>query len=313
MKVKGLAINDVFWDTHKEYTDIKIEIGEMEKLLYLEEHVSCKKYLPNILVGFKYRQLIENSILKEHNKDYHHLIFFLKGEALISCNEYRNRSIKSNEFVLIPKSADFSCKIVAAADIVIFTFDRFVGVCNKLELQSLAYYRNKIQYNFEPTIICPPLEQFLSIVVEYLQSGMNCRHMHEIKLLELFLLLRGFYKKEELANLFHPIIGKSMDFRSLIMENYLKVEHVDDLARIVGMGRTSFNNKFREEFGTSPHQWILKQKAKHIRFKLAEPGSTLSDIMRLYKFNSATHFTRFCKQQFGCTPSELLRQLHTEE
>lgn len=72
----------------------------MEKLLYLEEHVSCKEYSPNILVGFKYRRLMENSDLNEQNKDYHHLIFFLKGEALISSNEYRNRSIKSNEFIL---------------------------------------------------------------------------------------------------------------------------------------------------------------------------------------------------------------------
>ena len=115
--------------------------------------------------------------------------------------------------------------------------------------------------------------------------------------MELFLLFRGFYRKEELAYLFHPIVGKSLDFRSLILENYLKVDQVDGLAKIAGMGRTNFNNKFKEEFGISPHQWLLKQKAKHVR---------------LYKFNSATHFTRFCKQQFGCTPSELLRQLKAD-
>lgn len=283
----------------------------MEKLLYLEEHVSCKEYSPNILVGFKYRRLMENSDLNEQNKDYHHLIFFLKGEALISSNEYRNRSIKSNEFILIPKSTDFSCRIISVSDIVIFTFNSFPGVCNKLELQSLTHYRDKIQYDFEPTVIRPYLKRFLNTLIEYLQCGMNCKHMHEVKQLELFLLLRGFYKKEELANLFYPIIGQSIDFRSLVMENYLKVDHVDELAQIARMGRTNFNNKFREEFGTSPHQWILKQKAKHVRFKLSEPGSTLSDVMRIYKFNSATHFTRFCKQQFGCTPTDLLRQLNS--
>lgn len=282
----------------------------MEKLLYLEEHVSCKEYSPNILVGFKFRRLMEKNDLNEQNKDYHHLIFFLKGEALISSNEYRNRSIKSNEFILIPKSTDFSCRIISASDIVIFTFNSFPGVCNKLELQSLTHYRDKIQYDFEPTVIRPYLKRFLNTLIEYLQCGMNCKHMHEVKQLELFLLLRGFYRKEELANLFYPIIGQSIDFRSLVMENYLKVDHVDELARIARMGRTNFNNKFREEFGTSPHQWILKQKAKHVRFKLSEPGSTLSDVMRMYKFNSATHFTRFCKQQFGCTPTDLLRQLN---
>jgi AraC-like DNA-binding protein len=287
--------------------------GVMKKMLYLEEHISCSEYSPNILVGFKHRILNEESFLKEQDKDYHHLIFFLEGDAIFSCNELRNKFIRANEFILIPKSSDFSCRILSTSSVVIFTFDRFQGACNKLELQSLAPLSSKIQYDFEPTVIYPPLKTFLNTMIEYMECRMNCKHLHEIKSMELFLLFRGFYTKEELAYLFHPIIGKSLDFRSLMFENYLKVDHVDELAKIAGMGRTNFNNKFREEFGISPHQWLLKQKAKHVRFKLAEPGNTLSDIMRLYKFNSATHFTRFCKQQFGCTPSELLRQLKAEK
>ncbi|MCD8270337.1 MAG: hypothetical protein LUD46_19140 [Parabacteroides sp.] len=76
--------------------------------------------------------------------------------------------------------------------------------------------------------------------------------MHEVKQLELFLLLRGFYKKEELANLFYSIIGQSIDFRSLVMENYLKVDHVDELAQIARMGRTNFNNKFVKSLAHLP-------------------------------------------------------------
>ena len=291
----------------------ELKMGDvMKKLLYLEEHISCKDYAPDMLVGFKHRIVREESELKEQDKDCHHLIFFLEGEAVICCNEQRNRIIRSDEFILIPKSSDFFCKIVSDSNLVIFTFDRFPGACNKLELQSLAPLSREIEYDYQPTVIYPPLRLFLETIIEYLESKMNCKHLHEIKSMELFLLFRGFYRKEELAYLFHPIVGKSLDFRSLILENYLKVDHVDELAKIAGMGRTNFNNKFREEFGISPHQWLLKQKAKHVRFKLAEPGNTLSDVMQLYKFNSATHFTRFCKQQFGCTPSELLRQLKAD-
>ena len=248
----------------------ELKMGDvMKKLLYLEEHISCKDYSPDILVGFKHRIVREESELKEQDKDCHHLIFFLEGEAVICCNEQRNRIIRSDEFILIPKSSDFFCKIVSDSNLVIFTFDRFPGACNKLELQSLAPLSREIEYDYQPTVIYPPLRLFLETIIEYLELKMNCKHLHEIKSMELFLLFRGF-------------------------------------------GRTNFNNKFREEFGISPHQWLLKQKAKHVRFKLAEPENTLSDVMQLYKFNSATHFTRFCKQQFGCTPSELLRQLKAD-
>jgi AraC-like DNA-binding protein len=51
---------------------------------------------------------------------------------------------------------------------------------------------------------------------------------------------------------------------------------------------------------------MLQQKAKHIKFDMLAPEVTLGDIILKYDFNSPTHFTRFCKQQFGCTPSEMM-------
>ena len=101
----------------------ELKMGDvMKKLLYLEEHISCKDYSPDILVGFKHRIVREESELKEQDKDCHHLIFFLEGEAVICCNEQRNRIIRSDEFILIPKSSDFFCKILSDSNLVIFTF-----------------------------------------------------------------------------------------------------------------------------------------------------------------------------------------------
>ena len=60
----------------------ELKMGDvMKKLLYLEEHISCKDYSPDILVGFKHRIVREESELKEQDKDCHHLIFFLEGES----------------------------------------------------------------------------------------------------------------------------------------------------------------------------------------------------------------------------------------
>ena len=64
----------------RKNTNVRIfKIGcVMKKLLYLEEHVSCREYSPNILVGFKHRILNEENDLREQDRDYHHLIFFWK-------------------------------------------------------------------------------------------------------------------------------------------------------------------------------------------------------------------------------------------
>ncbi|MDR1918879.1 MAG: helix-turn-helix transcriptional regulator [Tannerellaceae bacterium] len=242
--------------------------------------------------------------------DLHHLIFILEGKAVANSNEFKNHQLGQSEFVFFPKLSDSTIKTYSSCKIVVFSFFALKTSSEKQAFQSYWRLFPNINYNFNSLPFRTPLIEFFELLVLYLQRNINCAHLHEIKHQELFLILHTQYPKEDLANLFYPIIGKSFDFRSLILENYLKIHHIDELAHLSGMGRTNFDNKFKEEFGISPHQWILKQKAKHVRNSLAEPDATFSDVMRKYNFNSATHFTRFCKQQFGCTPTELVRQLH---
>jgi AraC-like DNA-binding protein len=133
--------------------------------------------------------------------------------------------------------------------------------------------------------------------------------MHKIKFRELFLLLRYIYNKEEMSHFFHPLLGKSLDFKNRVIQHFTEISNIDELAGRLGMGRANFDKKFKTEFGTSPLQWLLKEKAKHVYFSLSEPENTLSDIMQKYNFNSPTHFNRFCKQQFGYSPSDLRKKI----
>lgn len=285
----------------------------MKDLLYLQEHRSCWNYFSEVPVGFKYYETEEGELFTALNMNYQHLFFILKGEATISCNEFQNRYFKQGECILIPTSAEMSFKALTPTEIVIFTFESVNSSCDKLSLQSLAPISKGLDYDFEPTPIRCPLTEYLGILIYYLKNGMNCIHLHELKSQELFLVFRGYYSKEELANLFYPLIGRTIDFKRLIMENYRKVENVNELANLSCMSRANFDAKFKEEFGMPPYQWLLKQKAKHVRYGLSEPNATLSDIMRRYHFNSPTHFNRFCKQQFGCSPSELIKKIREEE
>jgi AraC-like DNA-binding protein len=278
----------------------------MTNSLYLEEQSLCSN---DTQAGFRYVETEEDTILSFQQNDLHHLIFVLEGNAIAHCNEFQNQTVGKNEFIFFPKQSDSSIKTSSPCKIVVFAFFALKTSCEKQAFQSYRKLFPSISYSFYPLPFRTPMIEFFELLVLYLQKQINCSCLHEIKHQELFLILNTLYPKEELASLFYPIIGKSFDFRSLILDNYLKIRHIDELAHLLGMGRTNFDNKFKEEFGISPHQWILKQKAKHVRNNLAEPDATFSDVMRKFNFNSATHFTRFCKQQFGCTPTELVRQL----
>ncbi|MCC8144815.1 MAG: helix-turn-helix domain-containing protein [Tannerellaceae bacterium] len=56
---------------------------------------------------------------------------------------------------------------------------------------------------------------------------------------------------------------------------------------------------------------MLKQKAVHIKNKLANPQITISDIIKEYSFSSPAHFTTYCKKQFGENPSKLRKELNS--
>jgi len=169
-----------------------------------------------------------------------------------------------------------------------------------------------MKYDFQPTRMIPQFEAFLESLAYYLDQGVKCEHFHELKHQEMFLIFRWFYSKEQLAQLFYPIIGRSLNFRALVLENYLKIKNVNELAVLSMMGRSSFDIMFKKEFGMSAGQWLLKQKAKHVKFAMSMPEASINDIMATFEFNSATHFNRFCKQQFGCTPLEMITKLKEE-
>ncbi|MCD7977088.1 MAG: AraC family transcriptional regulator [Tannerellaceae bacterium] len=98
------------------------------------------------------------------------------------------------------------------------------------------------------------------------------------------------------------------NFKNLILKHYKHINSVAELAVIAGMSRTIFDNKFKEVFGMSARKWILQETAKQVRFRAKQPNVTITDLMDEFKFNSATHFNRFCKQYFDCTPGELIRR-----
>ena len=104
-------------------------------------------------------------------------------------------------------------------------------------------------------------------------------------------------------------VGKSVGFRETILRNYTKAESVEDLANIAGMGRTNFDRKFKVEFGVSPGRWLLQQTAKQIYHRMSEPNIKVKDLITEFGFASSTHFTRFCRQQFGAPPTHILKQI----
>ena len=280
----------------------------LNKLLYVNEHQSCKNYQVEIDTGFKYLEVPPGTHVYEPKLQYNNVVILIEGECIISCNQYDNRKISSSEMVLLPRGALVDAYTQKDCKLLLFSFGMVRNVCDVNMLQSYYDLCNDIHYDFTPLEIRHPLKVFIDLVVFCLKSGMNCAHLHEIKHKEFFLYLRGFYTKEEIVQLFFPIMGKKLKFKDMVLKNYTKAENVEELIELLKMSKNAFYAKFSKEFGMSPRQWMLKQIRHQVFIKAAIPNITIKELMDLFNFDSPVQFNRFCMREFNCTPGELIKQ-----
>lgn len=92
----------------------------------------------------------------------------------------------------------------------------------------------------------------------------------------------------------------------MIIENYQKAGSIEELISISNMGRSSFFTKFKTVFGITAKRWIVKQQNLKILDEAMHPGATVKELMAKFMFDSQSHFTQYCKQNFGCTPRQLI-------
>jgi len=275
-------------------------------VFYLDEHRSCSNYISDYTVGFKNCQIKQGEFIVPANKECHCLFFLINGQIDLFY-ESHTYHLRKDAIWFIPMSSDY--KICATTDaLLIFNyFNKPIDFCEKLALESLSVM---LEQKSSASIlkINKPLKGFLSAMVFYMNEGISCKHFHEIKQKELFYLLRYFYTKREIAGLFAPIISRSLDFKNIVLANYLNAASVKELAQICNYSLSSFNRIFKKNFNENPYIWLQNQRLKYITGRLSDKSIPLSQIVDEFRFSSPSHFTIFCKKHLNLTPTQFRKQ-----
>lgn len=280
-------------------------------LLYIGEHLTCNHYMADIGTGWIYQELDSGEQIMYESARNNHLLFFLEGSCMLTCNQFVNREFKAGEIVLLPRMAAIAGKVISPLKFVDMAFTVPLSGCDKLTLQTYRPLCEQLTYDFQPIEIRYPLSAFLDLLVYCFRNGMNCAHLHELKHREVFFYFRGFYTKEEVATLFYPIIAKSFDFREFVYDNAPKCTSLAQLIEMSNMSQRSFHRKFTAEFNVAPRDWMMKQICQRIIHDLTQPNITIKDIIDRFDFASAASFNRFCQRYFQLTPKQLLTKYQT--
>ena len=87
-------------------------------------------------------------------------------------------------------------------------------------------------------------------------------------------------------------------------ENFGDPVSTSDLARQAGFSESQFNRRFRQAFGTSARQYLLRIRVESAAHMLLETDKTVSAIAVECGFYDHAHLTRSFHQQMRCLPTE---------
>lgn len=85
---------------------------------------------------------------------------------------------------------------------------------------------------------------------------------------------------------------------------YFERHRVDDLAALAGMSATHFSRVFKAAFGTSPIDWLRRERISQAKRRLAETDDAIKAIAEQVGYADRFFFSKDFKQLTGLTPRE---------
>lgn len=275
-------------------------------LLYPEEHLLCYNYENGEKPAVEIIN-IQKGDTREYPLAESAIAFILKGRLRMSLGDSSSKEVSEGRIVLLPFGDN--CIAVAEEDatVVCFRIGGKLQLCDRFPIEQLCGYAGELnpESDFNPLIMNDRMKEYISNLYTCINSGLKCYHFLELKIKELFFLLRGYYSKTELAMFFYPVLGKDLNFSEYVLNNHHKVKTVQELASLSCYSLSAFNKRFKSAFGVSPYRWMKMQKAKRIYHEISGTQKTFSDISESYAFSSLSQFSDFCKANFGFPPGKI--------
>jgi transcriptional regulator GlxA family with amidase domain len=83
---------------------------------------------------------------------------------------------------------------------------------------------------------------------------------------------------------------------------------VSDLARLVGLSSPQFFRRFKQATGSSPIDWLRRERVNEAKRRLAETQDRIRDIAEHVGYSDPMYFSRDFKKLVGISPLHYRRQ-----
>ncbi len=275
-------------------------------LFNLAEHRSCHHYAAKADSGWLF---IDDSQPRSYKgmTEFHSILFGMKGTAVVTIDD-EVCELREREMKFIPSGVSTSILLDSGGFLMVSYFDIIDFICDKILLQQLKEIKEQTSYEPTPMEIRGAMQPMLETLRFYLEDGVQCAYLYELKVKEFFWNLRAYYSREELGAFMYPILGVTR-FHGDVVQAFKCNIKVSELAEQVYMSTSAFYKRFKAEFGISPVEWIHQQSKKQILFLIQDNDLSIGEIADMLSFSSLSSFSRYCSTNFGLSPSALRLEL----
>lgn len=176
---------------------------------------------------------------------------------------------------------------------------------NQLEpMLGSAGVKQSKDYQIKDTLLNDPqLRQYILNITTHIENNANDKLQLEnllYQMAERIAQRHGDLLPERKSSKNDTLLLKAQNF---IHENIGADISLDEISNQVSLSKYHFIRMFRQQFGITPHQYILNCRINRARRAL-EAGTVLEDVVFDYGFSDLSHFNRRFKPVFGMTPHQ---------
>lgn len=233
------------------------------------------------------------------------MCFVLSGSFIISYDRYLEKDIETDKAILLPPGCHFKASTDTGVELLVYKLYDLMLFCDRTTVRSLMKSNKRL--NNEPYFLSVKqyLKDYLIFLRDNLVSGLNSNMFLELKGRELFILLKEYYTKDELASFLSPMLTRDISFSTFVLNNYTQVKTVNDFARLYACSLSSFEKRFKSVFGTSPYKWMKDRKVNLVFHELNTTNKPIKQIADEQGFPSLPQFNDYCKKHLGYPPGKL--------
>ncbi|MCC8197414.1 MAG: helix-turn-helix domain-containing protein [Tannerellaceae bacterium] len=240
-----------------------------------------------------------------YNSTYAKLVFIIDGSFLFTLDNKPDFLIRAGQLLFIPPHTPFRLYVLENVSLILNRISDCVGMCNQMGLTKKDWTVPSLSCSCNPLPIKPATELFISSLSGFLEDGLSDRDFHELKLEELYYILKHYYTKEELKRLFHPVLSRNFTFANFVLTNYMKVRTAKELAKLSHYSISGFEKEFKNVFEVSPYHWMLERKSKKIYHEIKNTNKPLKNIAEEFGFVNLSQLCDFSRRHFKTSPGKI--------